>query len=77
MATIAFGREARRIDLADALDAAIGPELEEHEIAAAEGGRRIADDEGLEFGIFMGVRTAGEKEATNRSLCVRARFSMC
>ena len=44
--------EARRIDLADALDPAGGLELEEQEVAAAERGRRIADDEGLELGDF-------------------------
>ena len=49
-----LGREARRIDLADALDPAGGLELEEQEIAAAESGRRIADDEGLELGDFHG-----------------------
>ncbi len=43
------GREARRIDLADTLDPAGGLEFQEHEIAAAERGRRIADDEGLEL----------------------------
>ena len=51
-----FGRKARRIDLADALDSAGGLELEEQEIAPAESGRRVADDEGLEFGDFHAQR---------------------
>src|SRR5208282_4949109 len=41
--------EARRIDLANALDSAGGPEFQEHEVASAERGRRIADDEGFQF----------------------------
>ena len=45
-----FRREARGVDLAHALDPAGGLKLEEHEVAAAEGGRRIADDEGLQLG---------------------------
>ena len=44
------GREARGVDLADPLDAAGGPELEEDEIPSTESWRRIADDEGLEIG---------------------------
>ena len=43
-----FGREARGIDLADALDPVVGDQLQEQEIAPAEGRRRIADDEGLQ-----------------------------
>ena len=35
--------------------AAIGRELDEDEILAAEMGRRIADDERLEIGDFQGV----------------------
>ena len=38
--------------LADALDPAIGDELHEQEVAAAESGRRIADDEGFEIHDF-------------------------
>ena len=52
IATIAFGREARGVDFADALDPVVGHELQEQEVAPAEGGRRIADDEGLELGDF-------------------------
>src|SRR5271166_3921201 len=47
-----FRREARRVDLADALDPAGSLELEEQKVAAAEGGRRIADNEGRELGDF-------------------------
>jgi hypothetical protein len=43
------GAEGIGIDLADAVDAIVGDELHEQEIAAAESGRRIADDEGLEI----------------------------
>ncbi len=71
-----FRREARGIDLAHALDSAGGLELEEEEIAAAEGGRRIADDEGLELGDFHG-RPDGRGGGENRRLSVRAYFSMC
>src|SRR5580698_6894773 len=39
--------EGRRIDLAHALDAAAGLELQEHKVPAAEARRRIADDEHL------------------------------
>ena len=42
------GGEAGGIDLADALDAVVGDQLEEDEIAAAIERRRVADDEGLE-----------------------------
>src|SRR5579862_3653865 len=52
-----FRAEGRGVDLADALDAAGGPELQEHKVAAAVAGRRIADDEYfyvLEFhGLFL------------------------
>ena len=47
-----LGREARGVDFACALDPAGGLELEEQEVAAAEGGRRIADYEGFQFGDF-------------------------
>ena len=42
-----LGREARGVDFAHALDPAGGLELEDEKGAAAEGGRRIADDEGF------------------------------
>ena len=42
-------REARRIDLAEALDSVVGDEFDKQEIAAAAGRRRIADDERLEI----------------------------
>ena len=42
--------ERRRVDLADALDAVVGDELQEDEVAAAEMGRGVPDDECLELG---------------------------
>ena len=62
-----LGREARRIDLAHALDSAGGLELEEQEIPAAEGRRRIADDEGFEFGDFHRMDVACQNTITLRS----------
>ena len=44
-----MGAEGGGIDLADALDAVVGHQLQEDEIAPAEARRRIADDEGLEL----------------------------
>ena len=72
-----LGREARGVDFADALDPAGGLELEEQKVAAAEGGRRIADDESFEFGDFH-RRPVGRGEGWGelRSLGVRARLSM-
>ena len=45
-----LGREARRIDLADALDSAGRPELQKDKIASAESGWRVAHHEGLQIG---------------------------
>ena len=42
--------ERRPVDLAEPLDAVVGGQLEEDEVAAAEVGRRVADDERLELG---------------------------
>ncbi len=42
--------EGCRVDLADPLDPVVGDELEEDEVAAAEVGRRVGDDERLEPG---------------------------
>src|SRR5439155_75910 len=47
-------RKGGVIDFAHALDAVIGDELEENEIAPAGHGRRIADHESLETGYFQG-----------------------
>ena len=51
-----MGVERYRIDLADALDPAVGRELHEHPVDAAEMGRRIAHNEGLVVGDFHARR---------------------
>ena len=61
-----LGGKARRIDFADAFDAAGGPELQEDEIASAEGGPRVADDEGFQIGDLHGTRS-GQKTMTFRN----------
>ena len=43
-------RDRRRVDLAEALEATVGLELEEDEVAAAVARSRIADDEGADAG---------------------------
>ena len=43
-------RDGRDVDLAEALDARVGLELEEDEVAAAVAGRRVADDERADAG---------------------------
>src|SRR5262245_24071367 len=55
--------EGVSVDLAHAFDAVVGNQLEEHEIAAAEGRRRIADDEGLKIGDFHGEAVARNRGA--------------
>ena len=72
-----LGREARRVDFAYALDPAGGLELEEEEIAAAESGRRVADDEGFQLGDFHGRRRPERGMDENQSFSVRACSSMC
>ena len=42
------GAERRGVDLADTLDAVVGDEFQEDEVAAAEVGRRVPDDERLD-----------------------------
>src|SRR5262249_12180937 len=46
------GSEGRGIDLTDPLNSVVGHQLQEYEVIAAEMGRRIADDEGLDLADF-------------------------
>ena len=72
-----FRREARGVDFSHALDPAGGLELEEQKIAAAEGGRRIADDEGFQLGDLHGRPGGREGWDENQTLSVRAYVSIC
>ena len=58
--------EGRGVDLADADDAVVGDELEEDEVAPAEAGRRVADDEGLEVGDLHVRKTITLRSASPR-----------
>jgi hypothetical protein len=73
------------VDLADPRHAVVGRELEEDEVAPSEGGRRVADDEGLELRDLHGRRdendgsqwTSSESFAPNatRSETIGSRLS--
>src|SRR6185436_11964068 len=60
--------EAVAVDLADATDAVVGRQLDENEVAAAEAGRRIADDENLDVLCLHGAPSpVGETLGQGRS----------
>ena len=71
--------ERRGVDLPDPLDPVVGDELEEDEVAPAEVGWRVADDERLETGDLHGllppsvVRTRSRCESPSRRPRRRAR----
>ncbi len=59
------GAEGRRIDLAESLDAAVGGQLEEDEIASAEMGRRVAHYPGFDVGDLHGLLLRGDRQAAS------------
>src|SRR5262245_11303531 len=68
--------EAVAIDLADAGDAVVGRQLDENEVAAAEAGRRIADDENLDVLCLHGApspvaETLGQGRSGRKSRAIR------
>ena len=66
------GVERHRIGLADAADAAIGGQLDEHPVEPAIVRRRIGDDEGLGLGDLHGGPRES-KEGGRRDSSARAR----